>query len=190
MCSTNYYNDNAASFYERTINADVSDWYEKFLTYVKAPAKILDAGCGVGRDAKYFMSLGFDVSAFDGSLEMAKIASRVLKKDVRHLLFQDISYKNEFDAIWANASLLHVPFEELREVFEKLRLALKPGGILFASFNYGSGSRNKEKRTFYDFNEESILPQLSGLFEPLSIWKSRDTRNSQKAWLNILGQAH
>jgi SAM-dependent methyltransferase len=89
--SLDYYDKNADAFYERTIKADVSETRKKFLFYVKSPAKILDAGCGVGRDAKYFADIGYDVTAFDGSLEMAKRASKELGKSVAELLHMDKS---------------------------------------------------------------------------------------------------
>ncbi|WP_085065632.1 class I SAM-dependent methyltransferase [Rickettsia peacockii] len=67
-----YYNNNAQEFYSRTINADLSDNYKAFTSYLPEQAHILDAGCGVGRDTKYFLSQRYQVTAFDGSTEMVK----------------------------------------------------------------------------------------------------------------------
>lgn len=194
MSSIKYYDQNAEAFYTRTINADVSDLYEKFLCYIECPAKILDAGCGVGRDARYFSNLCYDVTAFDASLEMVNKACQELNKEVLHLFFHDLYFTNEFDAVWANASLLHVPFDELKEVLQKLHRSLKKDGIFFASFKYGDGCRKTENRMFFDFKEESILPYLQDYFLPIEIWKSTDTRSSiapspYRAWLNILCRA-
>jgi len=109
------------------------------------------------------------------------------------MLFQDIHFSSEFDAVWANASLLHVPYENLREVLEGFHKALLPSGILYASFKYGTSIRLTEDRIFFDMDEVSIEPYLKGLFVPLEIWKSADTRSTvapspDKSWLNFIAR--
>lgn len=192
MDSINYYNNNATHFYKRTINADVQELHQKFLKHLPSQARILDAGCGVGRDSKFFLSKGYDVLPFDGSLEMVKMASTLLEKNVQHMLFQDVNFFNEFDAIWANASLLHVPYENLREVIRSFHQSLRPSGILYASFKYGTSNRQVEDRLFFDMDEASIEPYLQGLFQPIEIWKSDDTRGKasspDKCWLNFIAR--
>lgn len=193
MSSISYYDKNAQDFYDRTINADVQDLYRKFLKHVPKQGRILDAGCGVGRDAKFFLSKGYEVVAFDGSIEMVKRASNLLGKDALHMLFQDMNFSSEFDAVWANASLLHVPYENLREVMEGFHRALLPTGILYASFKYGTSMRETEDRLFFDMDEFNIKSYLEGLFNPLEIWKSADTRSKvapspDKSWLNFIAR--
>ena len=194
MSSISYYDKNAQDFYDRTIHADVQDLCEAFLKHVPKRGRILDAGCGTGRDAKVFLDRGYDVVAFDGSLEMTKLASVFLGRNVRHLLFKDIDFSNEFEAVWANASLLHVPFEDLREVLERFHRALVPSGVLYASFKYGASMRNAGDRIFSDMDEKSILPYLDGLFAPVEIWKSADTRSTvapspDRSWLNLIAKS-
>ncbi|MFV9835043.1 MAG: class I SAM-dependent methyltransferase [Rickettsia aeschlimannii] len=94
-----YYNNNAQEFYSRTINADLSDSYKAFTSYLPEQAHILDAGCGVGRDTKYFLSQGYQVTAFDGSTEMVKLATKETGIDVLHSTFQDIDFKESFDGV-------------------------------------------------------------------------------------------
>jgi len=194
MSSISYYDKNAQDFYDRTIHADVQDLCEAFLKHVPKRGRILDAGCGTGRDAKVFLDRGYDVVAFDGSLEMTKLASVFLGRNVRHLLFKDIDFSNEFEAVWANASLLHVPFEDLREVLERFHRALVPSGVLYASFKYGASMRNAGDRIFSDMDEKSILPYLDGLIAPVEIWKSADTRSTvapspDRSWLNLIAKS-
>ncbi len=193
MSSISYYDKNSQDFYDRTINADVQDLYQKFLKYVPKQGRILDAGCGSARDSKFFLSRGYQAIAFDGSMEMVKMASALLGKDVLHMFFQDMNFSNEFDAVWANASLLHVPYEDLREVIEGFHKALRPNGILYASFKYGTSMRKTEGRLFFDMDESNIRPYLEGLFDPLEIWKSADTRSQvapspDKNWLNFIAR--
>lgn len=193
MDSIAYYNKNAQAFYERTINVDMQEIYPQFLKYLPLEGRILDAGCGVGRDSKFFLSKGYDVVSFDGSLEMVKMASNLLGKSVLHILFHKINFSHEFNAIWANASLLHIPYENLREIIQRLHQALFPSGILYASFKYGISMRQVENRFFFDMNEINIQPYLEGLFHPLAIWKTADTRSKvapspDKSWLHFIAR--
>jgi SAM-dependent methyltransferase len=193
MDSISYYDKNSKDFHDRTINADMQELYQKFLTYFPKKGRILDAGCGVGRDAKFFLGEGYQVVPFDGSLEMVKMSSGHLGKKVLHMLFQNVNFSGEFDAIWANASLLHIPYENLRQIMIGLHKALLPSGILYASFKYGSSMRQAEDRFFFDMNEVNIEPYLKGLFAPLEIWKSDDTRSTvapspDKSWLNFIAR--
>jgi SAM-dependent methyltransferase len=192
MDSISYYDKNSQEFHDRTINADVQDLYQKFLKHVPKQGRILDAGCGVGRDSKFFQAKGYEVLPFDGSLEMVKLTSNLLGKDALHMLFQDIRFSSEFDAVWANASLLHVPYENLRGVIEGFHKALLPSGILYASFKYGTSMRRTEDRIFFDMDEASIEPYLKGLFVPLEVWKSADARSKasspDKSWLNFIAR--
>lgn len=171
----------------------MQDLYQKFLEHVPNQGRILDAGCGVGRDSRFFLSRGYEVLPFDGSLEMVKLTSNLLGKDALHMLFQDMHFSSEFDAVWANASLLHVPYENLREVLEGFHKALLPSGILYASFKYGTSMRRTEDRIFFDMDEAGIEPYLKGLFAPLEIWKSADTRSTvapspDRSWLNFIAR--
>ncbi len=193
MDSIGYYNKNPKDFFDRTINADVQNLYQVFLNHLPSKARILDAGCGVGRDSRFFLSKGYDVVPLDGSIEMVKLASDLLGKPVLHMLFQDIHFSQEFDAIWANASLLHVPYDNLREILCTFHTALRSSGILFASFKYGNTMRTTEDRFFFDMTEATILPYLHNLFHPIHIWKSGDTRSqiapsSDKSWLNVIAK--
>ena len=74
-----YYNNNARSYFDSTINANMQDGYELFLKYLKGN-KILDFGCGSGRDIKYFKSLGYDVDGIDGSQELCNLATNYTNK--------------------------------------------------------------------------------------------------------------
>lgn len=134
MKTINYYNNNAQSFYRRTIGAELSESYDAFLKYLPYKAHILDAGCGVGRDSKYFFNKGYSVTAFDASREMVALASQETGLNVLHLCFEDLVFQNEFDGVWAQASLLHIPYHETRVVYEKIYRALKPQGFFFASY--------------------------------------------------------
>ena len=131
-----YYNKNADDFYESTVNADMSAQYNMFEKHLYSGACILDCGCGSGRDTKYFLEQGYEVTAIDGSEELCKKASELTGIEVKNILFQDIDYENEFDGVWACASLLHVGFKDLPDILKKLCKAMKDNGVLYVSFKY------------------------------------------------------
>lgn len=184
-----YYDKFAKDFAVATLHADMSALYERFLPHIPEKAYILDAGCGSGRDAKYFQSLGHRISAFDASPELARLASKYLQTDVLVKTFQTFDEINKFDAVWCCASLLHVPKSELGGAILRLYHALKVGGILYMSFKYGDQERVKEGRFFCDHNEETIKEYL-GSFEVQDIWLSEDVRQNRSAerWLNIIAK--
>ena len=120
---------------------------------------------------------------------MVKLAQKELGNDaVFQTTFQELMYHEIFDGIWANASLLHVPYGEMREVYKRFWQALKPGGILYASYQYGSTYRFHDNRDFYDMNETTIVPYLEGLFEIIELRKTSDARSMDRVWLNLVAR--
>ena len=186
----NYYNKNAESFVDGTIAVDFEETQLKFTSKLKAGDFILDFGCGSGRDTKYFLSKGYAVEAWDGSIELCKAASEFTQIDVKNKLFQELSAYNFYDGIWACSSILHLPLDELILVMTKIESALKNHGILYTSFKYGEFSGERNGRYFTDMTEgrfDSIL-QRCPHFQIIEIWKTGDVRPGRHAeqWLNIL----
>ena len=184
----NYYNKNAQEFFDGTVDADMSSHHEKFLKCMPDAGCILDAGCGSGRDAKIFNELGYDVTAIDGSIEMCKLASEYANVDVKHMQFQEIDFENRFDGIWASASLLHVPSDEMDLVLKKLKDSLKEDGILYASFKYGDFEGLRNGRYFNDLTESTAIVLFEkNSFKVLKTWLTDDSRPERDdRWVNIL----
>ena len=188
-----YYNKNADSFFAGSLNADMTEVQNRFLSYVPVGGKILDAGCGSGRDSKAFMNAGYEVVSFDASEEMCKRAIEYIGKEVLNMRFEDVSFIHEFDGIWACASLLHVPERELPEILKKMKNALKPNGIIYASFKYGEGTTIRGERQFSDFSEISIVPLFEAAgFEIVSNIVGADSRpgRGNEKWVNVIGIAY
>lgn len=95
---------------------------------------MLDLGCGGGHHSLAFKEAGLDVTALDGSPELAKIATQRLGQNVIVSKFQDIDFEDRFHGVWTSASLLHVPSDDIAGVLIKIKLALKPKGVFVASF--------------------------------------------------------
>ena len=185
-----YYNQNADTFIAGTQNADMSEQYRFFLKHITPGGKLLDLGCGSGRDSAYFSTLGFDVTAIDGSEELCKRVKKNYGIEALCLRFEDIAFQAEFDAIWACASLLHVKKADMSNIMEKVSASLKPGGILYASFKYGSDEHISNGRFFNNYTEQD----LDSLLIPkthltlLEYWITEDVRPERtgERWLNIL----
>ena len=187
-----YYEAHAEDFAGSTLDIPFSSVQDRFLSLVPEGGRILDFGCGSGRDTRYFLSRGFKVDAIDGSPKMAEIASRNTGISVQCLRFQDLSEIDRYDGIWACASILHVPEEELPEVLFRMSRAAKPQGILYVSFKYGTFSGERNGRFFTDLDEEKLSHLLSSRPELSlsSLWISEDARPERRGekWLNALLQ--
>jgi len=138
----------------------MSKIYLRFEKYLSEKINILDAGCGSGRDTKYFLSKAYNVTAVDASEEMVKCAKDFTGIEVKQQLFEDFTYTDKFDAIWSCASLLHVPKQNMPYIFNKFIIALKEGGVWYMSFKMGSVERIKDGRKFSDYTKNEIVKLL------------------------------
>lgn len=187
-----YYNKNVANYYKQTASVDFADTQNQFLHLLPKKALILDFGCGSGRDSLAFLKQGYNVEAIDGSEEMCKIASQITGISVREMLFQELNENEKYDGIWACSSILHLTIEELRLVMNKMSDSLKPGGIIYTSFKYGSFEGERNGRYFLDFKEDSFENFIIDIneLEIQKIWISNDVRvgRGEEKWLNVILQ--
>jgi SAM-dependent methyltransferase len=193
-----YYNDHVSLFTNDTVSANMSDAQKRFLSFLKQThpdrmnhdLSILDFGCGSGRDTKFFLENGFHVSAFDGSKELAEKASQYTGISVKNLLFQDFHETNQYDGIWACASILHLHREELPDVLKNICTALKQDGVLYLSFKYGDFKGYRNDRYYTDLNEISLNAFVQDIseFTIEQEWISNDVRpdRNQEQWINAL----
>ncbi len=190
MATQNYYNNNADIFFNNTIDVDAESLYQEFMPYLPTSAKIIDAGCGSGRDTLHFLNHGHNVIAFDASKELITLAEKYTNHRIQHSTFLSFNTEhNSQDGIWACASLLHVPMNELVDTFLHLSQFLKTGGVFYCSFKYGNDEVERNGRRFTNLNETLLKQLLSTL--PLSIqktWITEDLRpgRSDEKWLNAV----
>lgn len=184
-----YYNQNAEAFFGATANVNMEPLYQRFLTLLPASGRVLDAGCGSGRDAKAFADKGFIVDAFDASPELAKLASEFTGKSVEVMSFLDFDSHHLYDGIWACASLLHVAEADVVQAMQRLWRGLRPGGVFYVSFKHGTGEREHGGREFTDATEGKLkewVQALSGVAST-DMWFTADQRpDRQEEWLNGL----
>lgn len=186
-----YYDKNSKSYF-KTWNIDFVNNFDFkspdiFLSYLNKDAKILDLGCGSGRDILYFKNKGYKVKGIDGSKKMCELTSKLLGEKVEQVNFLNMNYKDEFDGIYACASLLHLNNEDLILVLNKIATALKNEGIFYADFKFGKEERIKEGRFFNDMTKEKFenicasVPHL----KIITSWIDEDFDN-HKVFINFL----
>ena len=185
-----YYNQFAKAYNETTLTIEFQSKREFLLKYLKPHAHILDLGCGSGRDSKAFLQQGYKVTAMDGSQVLCQLASETIGQPVKCQLFSELDEINTYDAVWACASLLHLPTIELKQTLKKIEKALKDEGYFYASFKYGEFEGYREERFFNDFTEESFKTLLKDI-PTLTIIETEVTTDvipgrENVSWLNLI----
>ncbi len=184
-----YYADQAEKFVAGTVNVDFSITQKEFAAYVPTGGRILDLGCGSGRDSKAFMSMGYRVVAVDGSQELCRLASEFIGQKVICATFQEYEPDVLFDGIWACASLLHLDADTIREMLQKYALMLNPYGVFYVSFKYGNYVGMREGRFFTDMDEAALNEVLKDI-PTLKLERTKITNDvredrANERWLNV-----
>jgi SAM-dependent methyltransferase len=188
--SVGFYEENAEDFFRRSVDVDMAPGWHAFTALLKPGGRVLEAGCGSGRDALFFKKAGYQVTATEASPKLAALAREHTGLAVEVLTFDQMAWRDAFDGVWACASLLHVPRAELPQAMRRLRAALVPGGVWWMSFKYGTTERQAGGRHFTDLDEagaEALLADVGGL-TLISMDVGRDARPGRAAerWLSVL----
>jgi len=166
-----FYRGNAEAYAKRTFTSRQARLMA-FLALLPPGARILELGCGAGGDTAEMLARGFDVRPTDGSPEMAGVASKHLGRTVETLLFHDLDEVEAYDAVWANACLLHVPRSELSDVLSRIWRALKAEGVFYASYKEGDGDGRDTLDRYYNYPSRDWLRAtyaVAGSWSSLSI---------------------
>jgi len=189
----NHYESNAASFWEGTRNHDVTQNYEALLSALpnRKGLKILDFGCGPGRDLFYFKSFGHLPTGLDGSKAFCDMARAHSGCPVLQQNFIDLDLAAaSFDGIFANASLFHVPRQELSGVLKRLSDALMPDGVFFSSNPRGSGEAFNDGRYghYLEFEEYESFLNAAGLKVEHHYYRPKDLPRAEQPWLAVVAR--
>ena len=191
MNTLDYYNKNSEEYFNSTLNVDMTNTYKPFLKLVPKDGKILDLGCGSGRDSMNFMKLGYEVTSVDGAKELAKKASVLLGKEVIVSTFEELELKEKFHGIWACASLLHIKREDLKIVLNNLYNNLDDKGVFYMSFKYGEKEYVDDKNRYFNcFTDESIISFINEntKYNILGLYITEDKlgRVNEVKWVNLI----
>lgn len=185
-----YYNKNVELFVSSTKDVEFNKMQNMLLKYLKKGDYILDLGCGSGRDSKAFLEKGFKVVSIDGSEKLCNIASSYIGEKVIFTTFQNFKSDIKFNGIWACASLLHLPYTDLKEVIKNLRNNLKEEGYFYLSFKYGEFEGERNGRYFTNMTEKKFRNLIKDISE-YEIVEEKITSDARKGreeekWLNII----
>lgn len=195
-----YYRQHAQAYAHATRDVDMLPLYTPFLQMVPERGRVLDAGCGSGRDTLAFQRAGYRVAAFDASPELARLASEHTGLPVCVADFLSLDAATplglppgaRFDGIWACASLLHVAEADQARAWGRLWARLAPGGVVYASYKLGEGERvDGLGRPFTDATEGRLLAWVNPLADLAEVrtWVSQDQQGrASHAWVNALVQ--
>ena len=186
-----FYEKHAREYWESTARLELHKLYEPFLKALPPGAHILDAGCGSGRDTKAFLERGYRVTAIDTSPEIVRLATAFTNQRCIIRSFQEMDFRQQFDGIWACASLLHVPKCGMPNVIGRFMRALKVGGIFYISLKEGEAERIEEDGRFFNYYTDGSFRKFLANFPALheiAYWKTEETSSRQDAgsWLNFL----
>ena len=184
-----YYNQHADDFFVGTCNHDVSQNIMWLLHYIEVapPFKILDFGCGPGRDLKVFAQRGHIAVGLDGSKRFAAIARDYSHCEVLEQDFLKLDLPaNQFDGVFANASLFHVPSQALPRILSELHMTLKSGAVLFSSNPHGhneEGWTHGRYGVYYDLETWRCLMSDVGFTELIHYYRPDNLPREQQPWL-------
>lgn len=197
-----HYSDKVLAFADATaLPSEASShppWERFFLPYLAPGQKLLDLGCGDGHSSLIFLKHGLSCTLVDGSIAQCQLARRRLRasaysktsEDVHHLRFDHLLWSGEFDAIWASASLVHVPHAELPKIFRLLYRALKPQGLFYASFREGSddGPSLICPVQFSEMNL-ALLQRLAPGFSCIDLYRTACPKEASRFWVHYILRA-
>ena len=184
-----HYDQRAEDFWEGTRDHDVSQNIESLLRYLEGepPFAILDFGCGPGRDLKVFANRGHRAVGLEGSAQFAAMAREHSGCEVLHQDFLKLDLPvAAFDGVFANASLFHVPSQELARVLRALHACLKPGGALLASNPRGDnteGWHGDRYGTYHDLNRWRAFMLAARFIELTHYYRPPGLPRDQQPWL-------
>ncbi len=184
-----HYDESADSFRAGTWDHDVSQNRKALLDAIGAPPplRLLDFGCGPGRDLAYFKSLGHEAVGLDGALRFVDMARAQTGCEVWHQDFLALALPlAHFHGIFANASLFHVPSQELGRVLGELRATLMPGGVLFCSNPRGSddeGFSQERYAAFHSLESWRVIVRAAGFQELTHFYRPPGKPRDQQPWL-------
>ena len=156
-----FYAEEASAYAGRDRQAEHSR-IDPFVAGLKPGARILELGCGGGQDSEEMLRRGFDVVPTDGSPELARQAELRLGRPVGVLLFEDLEDVSTYDGVWAHACLLHAPRPALPGIIDRIHRALRPGGILYASFKAGEAEGRDGLGRYFNYLSAAELRSAFG----------------------------
>lgn len=184
-----------AATYSAQISTATDHDLSAFLAQLPAQSRILELGCGSGRDAATMLAQGYLVEPTDGSPEMTRQAEARLRCSVRVLPFDRLLAVAAYEGVWANACLLHVQRAELTGVLARVHRALAPGGLFYASYKAGHAEGRDKFGRYYNYPSAD---EVAATYSAAAAWQDVTIAESAGAgydgvparWLAVWARRH
>jgi SAM-dependent methyltransferase len=169
LVTLNSYEASAFLYAKNTTDLHPKEEAQKFVSRLPNGAKIIDIGCGPGRDAKVFSGFDLEVVGVDFSAKMIELAKQNASSCSFHVMdVEKLTFAPEsFHGIWANCVLLHVPKQNIPSILDKMRIILKPKGVLYLSVkqshideSFRADDRYGGLEKYWSFYEPDDIVQL------------------------------
>lgn len=194
-----WYDQNAEAYAAQTAELLPIEALERFASEVTDPARalaavrVLDAGCGSGRDAAWLQSRGFVVDAIDASAALCERARQRFGVDARPLSMLDLDAVGAYDGVWASASLVHMVRDDAVRALYNLARSVRPGGVLYLSVKEGDGEGlDRLGRFFRYWHLDDVLAALAEAAPGAAVlrtWSNRPTLDTAGAgFINVLAR--
>ena len=169
-----YYEKNAEAYAAETLESTMKDAQTRFSSLLPKSAS----------------DMGYSVVATDASAAMCNIAKTHTGAEVRCEGFLDLIEIDEYDGIWACASLLHLRKRQLLEALARANRALTTSGVIYASFKNGDFEGYRDGRWYTDLRRDDLSWLLDDHWTLQDVWESADVRveRSDERWLNFLAR--
>lgn len=191
----------AYDLYHEVYDAEIVDFWQKFpSTIVDAfvsnlkGRSVLNLGSGTGRDSLLLRDRGLEVTCLDGSPNMVKHTRELgflsTLGDIRKLTFPDDS----FDGVWAYSSLIHVPYEDMKDILSQINRILRKDSLLLLGLIKGNGSENisiggSEYTRYFEYYDPGKLKSALGDLRYEEVY-SQEYKPGNQVYLNYVLRKH
>ncbi len=188
--TVDYYEIYAERYVDGTVSVDMSDSLLRFVRHVRPGGRIVDLGCGSGRDLRWLREQGFQAEGIDASAALCRLADAHAGVPVRQVRIETWTPGARVDGIWANASLLHLGMQAIAAFFGRLSSLLAPGGAAFFAFKSGIATGwDGSGRFFTNFTKADLRRVLDGHPDLvlLDCWEGADKlERTGYVWLSFI----
>ncbi|WP_284125822.1 class I SAM-dependent methyltransferase [Parerythrobacter aestuarii] len=183
-----YYKDNAPR-YTLSFGQAPSRHLDAFLDRLEPGARVLELGCGGGRDSARIRERGFDLDATDGTPAMVRKANERFDVGARVMRFEELDVEAEYEAVWAHACLLHASRADLPVFLSAICRALKPGGWHYASYKLGDGEGRDLLGRLHNFPDqdwiESAYHDADFRLENVEVFPGKGADGTMRDWIAL-----
>lgn len=188
--------DATIAYYQRTaprytfsFGVAPSRHLDAFLDRLTPGSRILELGCGAGRDAARMAERGFVVDPTDGTPAMVRKARERFDLPARVMLFDELDAESSYDAVWAHACLLHVARTDMPDVLSRIHRAMRPGAWHYASYKLGNGEGRCLLGRFHNFPDEEWIQQqyreAGFALMDVSVWTGSGADGTVRDWISV-----